>query len=99
MDAGSIEKAERYCRENRDPGLAALWAEKRGDLKGAVRCYREARNLDGALRCAQGSGDELTIARVREWRGELTEALQIWKRLGRTADIARVLKKYPLLRQ
>ncbi len=99
MDAGSIDEAERYCRENRDPGLAAAWAEKRGDLKGAVRYYREARNLDGALRCALGSEDEPTIARVREWRGELAEALEIWKRLGRKADIARVSKKYPLLRQ
>ena len=99
MGAGSIEEAERYCRENRDPGLAALWAEKRGDLQGAVRYYREARNLDAALRCAQGSADEPTIARVREWRGELTEALRIWKQLGRKADVARLSKKYPLLRQ
>ena len=98
MEAGSIEEAERYCRQNRDPGLAASWAEKRGDLKEAVRYYREARELDAALRCALGSEDEPTIARVREWRGELPEALLIWKRLGRKADVARVTKKMALPR-
>ena len=82
---------------NRDPGLAAAWAEKRGEFQGAVRYYREARDLDGALRCALASGDKRTVARVREWRGEVAEALRIWKQLGRKADVARLLKKYPLL--
>ena len=99
MAAGATEEAERYCRMNHDPGLAATWAEKNGNLKAAAKYYREAHDLDGALRCALASGEELTIARVREWRGEFTEALRIWKKLGRTADVARLVKKYPLLRR
>jgi tetratricopeptide (TPR) repeat protein len=99
MAAGATEEAERYCRMNRDPGLAAAWAEKRGDLHSAVRYYREARELDGALRCAQASADDRKVARVREWRGEFTEALRIWRKLGRKSDVARLLKKYPLLGQ
>jgi hypothetical protein len=99
MTAGAIEEAERYCRLIRDPGLAATWAEKRGDLQSAVKYYREARDLVGALRCAQASGDDRQVARVREWRGELIEALRIWKKLGRKSDVARLLKKFPLLDQ
>jgi len=97
MADGATEEAERYCRMNRDPGLAATWAEKRGEYQSAVRYYREARDLDGALRCARASGDKRTVARALEWRGEFPEALRIWKQLGRKADVARLLKKYPLL--
>ncbi|MGO9310420.1 MAG: UvrD-helicase domain-containing protein [Spirochaetia bacterium] len=97
MAEGAIDDAELYCRINHDHGLAAAWAEKRGDMKGALKYYREARDLDGALRCALASGDERTVARAREWRGEMAEALRIWKRLGRKADVARLLKKHPLL--
>jgi tetratricopeptide (TPR) repeat protein len=98
MSAGSIEEAERYCFMNGDPGLAAAYAEKRNDLKAAARYYRDVRDMDGALRCAKASGDAPTIARVYEWRGEVTEALRIWKQAGRNRDVARLLKKYPLLR-
>jgi len=99
MEAGEIEEAEKYCRFLRDPGHAALWAEKRGEFNDAVRWFRGARDLDGALRCAQASADQRTIARVREWRGEPGEALRIWKKLNRENDVARLLKKYPLLRK
>jgi tetratricopeptide (TPR) repeat protein len=97
MADGAIEEAELYCRMNHDPGLAAAFAEKRGDMKDALRYYRDARDLDGALRCARASGDERVVARALEWRGEYAEALRIWRVLGRKADVARLLKKYPLL--
>lgn len=97
MADGAIEDAELYCRINRDPGLAASWAEKRGALKDAVKYFRDARDLDGALRCAQASSDQSVVARAREWRGEYAEALRIWRKLGRKADVARLLRKYPLL--
>jgi hypothetical protein len=63
-----------------------------------VKYYREAKDIEGALRCAQGTGDERQVARVREWRGEYGEALQIWKKLGRKADVELLLKKRPLLK-
>jgi hypothetical protein len=97
MTEGAIENGELYCFMNRDYGLAAVWAEKLGNLHSAVKHYRAARDFEGALRCAQASGDEPTIARAREWRGEFTEALRIWKRLDSKADVARLLRRYPLL--
>ncbi len=97
MAHGAVEDAEMYCRINHDPGLAGSWAEKRGSLKDAVRYYRDARDKDGALRCAQASGDQAMVARAWEWRGEYAQALRIWKKLGRTADVARLLRKRPLL--
>jgi tetratricopeptide (TPR) repeat protein len=98
MQQGSVDGAELYCRVNRDPGLAAAWAEKRGDNKGAVRYYREARDLEGALRCARASGDQRQVARVLEWRGEFADALRIWKKLGRRKDVERLLRKRPMLK-
>jgi len=98
MTAGSVEEAERYCFMNADTGLAAAYAEKRGDLKAAVRYYRNALDLEGAMRCARETRDQPTIARVHEWRGEAAEALRIWKQVGRNRDVERLLKKYPLLR-
>jgi hypothetical protein len=97
MSRAEIREAERFCHINSDPGLAAAWAEKRGDWKSAVKFFRESRDLDGALRCASASADGRTVARVREWRGEHSEALRIWKKLGRKGEVARLLKKYPLL--
>ena len=96
---GEIEEAEMFCRINDDPGLAAGYAESRGDFKGAVRHYREARDLEGSLRSARKSADERQVARVLEWRGEYREALEIWRKLGRAGDVARVLKKRPLLKE
>ncbi len=98
MEAGAVEKAERICRVQRDYLLAAEWAERRQDFSGAVGYFRDARDLEGALRCAQASRDERLIARVFEWRGEPHEALRIWKKLKRTSDVERLMKKYPLLR-
>ena len=98
MAAGETEEAELYCRIQRNSALAAAFAEKRGDFNGAVKYFREARDLDGALRCARASSDERMLARVHEWRGEHGEALRIWKKLDRKREVARLLKKYPLLR-
>jgi hypothetical protein len=99
MAAGDIDKAERYCRIHRDLGLAAAWAEKRQEFGSAVRYFREARDLEGALRCAKASSDPRLVARVHEWRGEPAEALRIWEKLNRTQDVTRLLRKYPLLRK
>ena len=97
MEAGEIEKAERFCRMHRNPGLAARWAEKRRDFARAARSFYEARDMESALRCAVVSGDQRLLARVHEWRGELGEALRIWKTLGLKGNVARLLRKYPLL--
>ena len=99
MEAGEVETAERICRVQRNYRLAAEWAERRKDFKGAARYFHDARDLEGALRCARSSGDERLIARTYEWRGEPHEALKIWKRLKRQGDVERLLKKYPLLRK
>jgi hypothetical protein len=99
MEQGSVEDAETYCRVNRDHRLAATWAEKHGDFTGATRYYREARDLDSALRCARASKDQRQVARVLEWRGEFPAALAIWKKLGRKTDVARLLKKRPMLKR
>ncbi len=95
MAAGEVDDAEMYCRINDDPGLAAAWAEKRGDMKSATGYYRDARDFDATLRCARASGDARTVARALEWRGDYAEALAAWRSLGRKADVARVLKKIP----
>ena len=99
MGAGEVEKAELYCRIQRDFVLAGTWAEKRKDFAAAVRHFREGRDLDGALRCAKASADGRLVARVHEWRGEPGEALRLWKKLGRPRDVERLLKHYPLLRR
>ena len=99
MEARDIEKAELYCRIQRDFVLAGTWAEKRKDFPAVVRHFRQARDLDGALRCAKASADGRQVARVHEWRGEPGEALRLWKKLGRPRDVERLLKHYPLLRR
>lgn len=97
MEGGEFQKAERFCRIHGNPRLAAQWAEKRRDFAGAARSFHEARDMESALRCAVASGDQRLVARVHEWRGELKEALRIWKKLGLRGNAARLLRKYPLL--
>ena len=99
MEADEVEKAEQYCRFQRD---FVLGGDVGGKTKGVRRRgsnFREARDFDGALRCAKASDDSRLVARVHEWRGEPGEALRLWKKLGRPREVERLLKQYPLLRR
>jgi len=97
MAAGRVEDAERFCRIHRDPGLAAAWAERRKDFRAALRWFREAKDLDSAMRCARATGDGKLVARVYEWQEDFGEALRAWRQLGQHREVARLLRKYPLL--
>jgi hypothetical protein len=46
-----------------------------------------------ALRCYSDHGNQLGMARVLEKMKEWEKALDIWRRLGRTRDVARLQKK------
>jgi tetratricopeptide (TPR) repeat protein len=95
MAAGRIDQAELYCRINKDHGLAARYAEERGDLKPAARYFMEALDYEGALRCYRALKDQRGEARALERLGRIAEAIALWRKLGRRLDVSRLLKKHP----
>ncbi len=99
MEAGEIEKAELYCRIQRD---FVPWQGRGGKTKGTSprgsTLPRGARP-DGALRCAKASADGRLVARVHEWRGEPGEALGLLKNFGRPSRCRAAAEALPLLRR
>jgi hypothetical protein len=87
-----IEEAAGACRYHGRFDLAARIFENNGNWARAARDYRDGKLYDEALRCYRNVSDEPGAARIHERKMEFDQALSIWKKLGRTKEIQRVLK-------
>ena len=88
-----IEDAARVCRQHGDYMSAGKTYENAGDLILAARAYRDGKCYVDAIRCFSQKGDKQGTARVYERMQEFDKALAIWKGLGKTKEVNRVLKK------
>jgi len=94
VEKNKIEDAARICRRYNNYRLAAQIYEGSGDYGSAGKHYRdEGKVYQDAIRCYQKVGDEQGIARVYERMKEFDKAVNIWKKLGKTREVNRVLKK------
>ena len=93
IGAGDSSAAAGICARHGDYRRAGAIREEAGDLKGAATTYRDSGHYADARRCYQAIGDEIGVARVYEREKRYEEALAIWRRRGRTRDVARVRKK------
>ena len=88
-----IDKAARVCRHHGDFHRAGETYEEWDELILAGRDYREGKFYADAIRCFKKAGDQPGVARVYERMAELDKAIAIWKKLGKTREVNRVLKK------
>lgn len=93
VEQNAIEDAVRVCREHRDYVLGGKTYEDAGMNIFAARTYRDGMLYEDAIRCFSKEGDRPGVARVYEKMNELDKALAIWNGLGKTKEVARVLKK------
>ncbi|MBA7605264.1 hypothetical protein ES703_12394 [subsurface metagenome] len=93
LSQDEIKRAIHICQIHEDFWLAGRISEDNGDLKAAGRYYRDAGDYEAALRCFQKIEDQAGIARVYERMEEFELAIDIWRKLGKTKQVARVKKK------
>ena len=87
------QEAAYVCRRHGDLRLAARILEDAGEPEAAAKAYVDGKMYAEALRCYSDHGNQLGMARVLEKMKEWEKALDIWRRLGRTRDVARLQKK------
>ena len=93
LENAQVEGAVEVCTTHRDYRRTGLIYEQIGDPARAGSCYRDAGLHQDALRCFGEADDETNVARVLELTGEYARAMEIWRKLGRTDEIARLRKK------
>ena len=94
LDEGNrIKDAVHVCTRHRDYMSAGKTYEYAGELVLAARAYRDGKCYTDAVRCFSQMGDKQGTARVYERMQEFDKALAIWKKLGKTKEVSRVLRK------
>lgn len=88
-----LEEATRICRGHENHLLAAQICEKEGAYDLAAKEYRDGKYYEDSIRCFGITGDEPGIAKVYEKMNELDQALTLWRKLGKTREVNRILKK------
>ena len=93
LESGDAELAARVCVRYRDYARGGRIYEEAGELQLAGRTYRDGKHYTDAHRCFAACGDDAGVARVFERESRLSEALDIWQRLGRKREVDRVRRK------
>jgi tetratricopeptide (TPR) repeat protein len=88
-----FEEAAYVCRRHGDLRLAAQILEDAGQPEAAAKAYVDGKLYAEALRCYSDQGNQVGMARVLERMKQWEKALEIWRRLGRSRDVARLQKK------
>ena len=65
----------------------------RPEPEAAAKAYMDGKMYAEALRCYSDQGNQVGMARVLERMKEWEKALEIWRQLGRSRDVARLQKK------
>jgi tetratricopeptide (TPR) repeat protein len=87
------EEAAYVCRRHGDLLLAARVLEDAGEPEAAAKAYVDGKMYAEALRCYSDHSNQVGMARVFERMKEWEKAIDIWRRLGRSRDVARLQKK------